>query len=417
MSLETLLKLAHYDPQVRAHGIQSLVSVGSEPFDELIDILVTSMADLEFTVVMAALSAIERLLESVNNGNITSEYKIIKALQEFSLNDNNDKNCRLYSIKVLTHFSTQHADLRLPSHNNKRLHDILFVSFSDLAICSFDPELRAAAFTLIATLHHIDTLLVKQAFTKSRLEDLADVVPDSACGVFVHGMEDEAEAVRLWCVRAVFAHTLVVPATSLLGQDEGATTVVVDCIVDAFLDDAASVRLHAVKTLTSICIIHRVKLDLDRADLTLQLLVDGDPEIRRAVRKLLQVTQLDEQEGVRAAFKAMSRAYSRHPSELEDLMLAAGKIGHNHALLIAVMLPLLLRIDSKYYVPQEPRVEDANYQMILCAILNAVSAASDTIVPSLPAFVFKQYHYMRAKYRPAVPPLLAISDFTNHHFT
>src|SRR5262249_23261989 len=154
------------------------------------------------------------------------------------------------------------------------------------------------------------------------------------------------------CIKAIFAHTLTAPLSLI--------EMVIDPIIDSFNDDAWSVRLHSVRTLTSIYIIHKMSLDEDRFDLIIHLLVDNECELRMAVCKLLQViTTLTNTECIRSLFKTLSRAYSKYPTDLEELVLTAGKIGFHHAQLIEAMIPGLLRLE-KYFVPVESRVEDPN---------------------------------------------------------
>lgn len=246
---------------------------------------------------------------------------------------------------------------------------------------------------MITGLQRIDALLIRQAFSKGRLEELADAVPDSACGLFVHGMEDEFERVRLACMRAIFCHTL----TASIAVIES----VVDPIIDAFNDDAASVRLAALQTLTSICIIHRVRLDAERVELSLHLLIDIQPEIRIAVQNLLSVALLSDPECIRLAFKGFGRCLLRYPDDVVLLMATSSKIGANHISFIIELIPSLLRID-KFFVPAEPRVEDSNYLLVLSALLNAVHADT-SIADHLPGFIFKQFHYIRAKHSHCIP--------------
>lgn len=413
MSLDYLLELAHYDPQCRVHGIQSLLMMTEESITDRVECCINGLNDLEPSVVKACLNSIEHFKEEIFiNGHIDVQNTIILSLQSFALNEHNDRECRLVSINVLLQYAQNAVNLRLPAYQNRRLHDVLFVAFSETAVCSLDTDLRQASFTLLTNLHHIDVLLLKQAFIKSRLPELVEAVPDGACGVFLHGLEDEMERVRLQCIKCIFQHTLVNNKESDVDQ------LVVDTIIDSFLDDSSLVRLSAVKTLTSICIIHRVKLDTDRGELTMQLLVDQSEEIRKAVRTLLQVCILDGEECVREAFKAMTRAYSLYPQEANELVLIGGKIGQNHVQLVTALIPQLLRMKEAGGVDGamllvEPRVEDHNYQVVLSAVLNACSVDPPLVCPHLPAFIFKQYHYLRAKHRASVPCLLHLPDFQN----
>jgi hypothetical protein len=347
------------------------------------------------------LTQLEALLERISVDLVKTVHDVLLKLV---VGEVEAKECRLEGVAVLSKLALLHPDLRLPTLKNKRLHDLLFISFCELAVCDSDQDIRCAAFTLVSALQQVDILLVKQSLSKARLEELVTAVPDSACGAFVHGMEDEFERVRVSCMKAIFRHTLTAHQTIV--------DVVVDPIADSFNDDAASVRLAAVRTLTSICIIHRVRLDLDRAEFTLHLLVDADPEIRAAVRSLLQVCMLQDEECVKAAFKAFIRALPRHPSELDELMVAIGKIGCNHAHIMATLVPTLLRME-KYNVITEPRLEDVNYLLVLVAVLNATRQEPDFLISRLPSFIFKQYHYVRAKFPTACPSLLDISVFAD----
>jgi hypothetical protein len=396
MDIQTLLQLTSFNPCIRIKGIKDILD--RHGFDSIFDILLRSLADVNDDVVLVfifcSLQETLKLIRKNLNGAIeTRNVELLwDSVGPLIRNKYLRRIIRIECFGVLAALAFHASEIRLKS-SDKRLHDIMFISACDICICDVDEIIRMESFNLITGLQRIDALLIAQAISKSRLDELVDSVSDSFCGLFVHGMEDEFECVRLACMRAIFAHTLA--------THQSVIEKAVDPVIDAFNDDSSAVRLSALKTLTSICIIHRVRLDLEQIELSLHLLVDPDPDIREAVRNLLAIVIFTDVECVRLAFKGFARSLAKFQDELAALVMCSGKIGRNHSRLICELIPSLLRLE-KFYLPTEPRVEDQNYLVVLSAILNALFA-DPNLAEYLPTFISKQYHYVHASFPSAIP--------------
>ena len=206
-------------------------------------------------------------------------------------------------------------------------------------------------------------MILLQTISKESIITLEDdQVPWSACGAFIHGLEDEFEAVRCATIRNIkwfrdiYQSIGSIFTLALCSREFSAKAT--DYIIDAFNDESDNVRILSVRTLHGICLVHRVLLGTEHLESTLCLLDDVHPDFRSAVRSLLQVAFLKEDEGVVRTIKCLGAASLRHPEDMDDVFFTFAKIGTNNAELVSRVIPSLIKVD-RYFMISEPRVEDS----------------------------------------------------------
>ena len=380
--LEGLLLLSHHDPHQRIVGLSMI--------DDH-EIILNCLDDLEDAVVLHALT---RLKQCILDTCVDAAALVHNRLTSVITDPCYSVSVRISCIDALKALINAH-DVRIPTRGNKRLHDLVFIDICDLAICDFEPDIRRAGFELIADLKQVDNLLLKQAFAKGRIDDLADLVPDSACGLFVHGMEDEYERVRVACMRAMDAH---LPRDVL-------NPLIIDPLIDGFNDDSSTIRLQSVKLLTKIAKQYSIALEEENAEALASLLVDDERVVRTSVHELIAIVRLGSVACLNAIFRWFTRTVLFYPKEHGDLVRLAYNLGITHPLFVCEMIPTWLRLE-KYYKPPELRVEDANYLLVLSCIFGAYSVNPNMVGDCLPSHITsKHYWYIRGLYPDVIPSI------------
>ncbi|KAJ3291091.1 Integrator complex subunit 4 [Borealophlyctis nickersoniae] len=178
-------------------------------------------------------------------------------------------------------------------------------------------------------------------------EDLR-LLDAAVCGAFVHGLEDEFEAVR-------------------------------QAAVDMFNDEMANVRLNSIHTLHKIANRWTVKLNDTQLETLLMVFQDASAVVRVAAYQMLGLMKLENSNALDTLLTPLSQNLVRFPADEESIYSSLRDIGDRNAQLVEPkLIQRLLRIDPKY-LPKE-------------------NALDDKCLQYLPSYVLRQQLYVRDKF-------------------
>ncbi|KAJ3107330.1 hypothetical protein HK100_003607 [Physocladia obscura] len=142
------------------------------------------------------------------------------------------------------------------------------------AIAGATPSIRAQALSRLALTVRIEPAFdfwLEQSLSKEQLRQRQQQsIPSSACGVFIHGCEDEFEIVRIAAVGVIRLHAMC----ELSLQSQNFAIAAFDFLIDMFNDEMQRVRLTAIRNLKRIG--HRFPLFLNENQLQTMLLALDD---------------------------------------------------------------------------------------------------------------------------------------------
>lgn len=230
-------------------------------------------------------------------------------------------------------------------------------------------------------------LLSKEASTPTLVDDDKELrLPWSFCGSCIIALEDEFEMVRLAAIRAL----------AKLSRDRKFAEKAFDFFVDSFQDESAVVRIASFTELSVVLDTHAMVVPLGHFESILSHLDDTEAEARSSVRRLVAVSRICDEESLVKLFRCVSFALSKYSTEAEEYFRELAAFGKLNSTLIGESLVRIMKT-SKFYIIPEPKIEDITYTVRLVAVLAALWARQE-LDSGIPAFVYRHYHYLKAKY-------------------
>lgn len=224
-------------------------------------------------------------------------------------------------------------------------------------------------------------------------KDSSDVdLPWSYCGNFIIALEDEFRIVRLAAVQAMCVFSLA----SLRFAN-----CALSFFVDSFQDENNKVQVASFAALKEIYQRHQLVVPASHLEAILSHLDDNEPETRKVVCDLLAVVGVHDLEGLLRLVRCVPLALNKYPQEGPIFVRMLLAFGNRNSQLVSQAAPRLLKID-KFFLNPEPKIEDAGYLVRLVVILAALGVLPE-MEHALPDYVFRHYHYLRAKYPKEMP--------------
>lgn len=278
----------------------------------------------------------------------------------------------------------------LTSRPFKRLavsHIVLVLT--GIAIGDVDKHTRALACRLL-TLQRAENQLILPLLNK----DCSEVdLPWSFCGNFIIALEDEFRLVRLAAIQAMRSFALA--------SGEFADKAL-ECFVDSLQDENNKVRVASFAALVEIYQAHQSSFaPLSHLEAILSHLDDHEAETRHVVRELLAHVRIHELEGLLRLVRCVPLAMNRHPQEGSRFVAMLVAFGGRNSGVVYQGAQRLLKVD-KFFMNPEPRIEDLGYLVRLIVILAAMDDQHE-MEAAVPSYVFRHYHYLRAKYPAEIP--------------
>jgi len=265
--------------------------------------------------------------------------------------------------------------------------DLAFNSMCE-RVNDIDIPTRIIACEALGQLHFARLDLLRMSLDKQGMNEK----DWCAAGAFVIALEDQFMAVRMAAMASLIQ---IVLARAELAADARAL------IIDTFNDEAQEVRQLAIEGLHDICAKHRLQFDMSHLESVFCLLDDANPDLRHASRRLLQVLALSDTESVLRTVRCLFAALKKYSADLKSVCECLKAIGEGQSGLVAACVPVLLKID-RFYLMQEPRVEDLYYQLKMLLLYNA-AARNPQLAQDLPAYAYKHYTYFRLRFHPFTP--------------
>ncbi|KAJ3046968.1 Integrator complex subunit 4, partial [Rhizophlyctis rosea] len=192
----------------------------------------------------------------------------------------------------------------------------------------------------------------------------------SACGAFIHGLEDEFVAVRL-------------------------------AGVDMFNDEMLAPRLASLHALQQVSTKYDVVVGDDRVETVCMVLHDADANVRAESYKLFGLVTFDSKATLETLLEQLRHNLVRFPGDVDMVYECARRVGgKNCGLVDKHLIDKLLKIDRRF-LPREIAIEDrehiANLVLILSAIQRLPNEQMREVVKLLPEYVKWQALYLKGK--------------------
>lgn len=104
-------------------------------------------------------------------------------------------------------------------------------------------------------------------------------------------------------------------------------------LVDMFNDEIDTVRVCAINSLYKI---GKIIFDEDQLHIVLKTMEDTDIAARKAIYKLLQVSNIDDTSNVQMVLMSLLTNMERFPEDIKNVYECCKKIGANHPYLIGM---------------------------------------------------------------------------------
>ncbi|KAJ3068926.1 hypothetical protein HDU98_007965 [Podochytrium sp. JEL0797] len=263
-----------------------------------------------------------------------------------------------------------------------------------LAIASPHPQDRSAAFQQMGALLFSQSSFAFQRQTLSKTVLPHSGVASAACGAFVHGCEDEFEAVREAAVGAI-GQTAI--------QSLEFATIALDSLVDMFNDEMQLVRLTSITWLKRIALQFLMHLNQNQLLTMLLALDDVNPEMRHVGYEIMGIFRVKTAESIETQISHLNRNMKRFPKDRILIFKCFRDIGANHPRLIDGLKDVLLKLDRRF-LPKEIDLDNLAHIANLIMIFNA-GFSDPTVLQSIPDYAFKQAVFLKAKYPDCFPSM------------
>jgi integrator complex subunit 4 len=223
-------------------------------------------------------------------------------------------------------------------------------------------------------------------------DDASSLMASGACGAFIHGFEDEYLEVRGPSVEAMCK--LAVDSPELAAKS-------IDFLVDMFNDEIETVRLKAIRAVTSIS--HYILLRDDQIDVVLSIIEDGSFDVRELLKDLLATCKLATKIGLKKTAQALFQNLRKYPGDKHSIWRCFQNLGRNHSKFVMSLIPYLVTLHP-FMDFTEPDMNDIYYASSLIMIFNGLKENS-SILPLLPYYILNHYFYLKLKLPDLIPSI------------
>ncbi|XP_077250685.1 ARM repeat superfamily protein isoform X2 [Tasmannia lanceolata] len=251
-----------------------------------------------------------------------------------------DELVRLSAVRVIGEWGHMLGNANPDVYNQGHL-DAVFVRLCSMAR-DMSMVIRVEAFLSLGKVRQVSEDILLQTLSKKILgitknrKSLHKCPPkefisliSSASGAFVHGLEDEFYEVR----RA---------ACNSLGMLTIFSTKFADgslhLLMDILNDDTTVVRLKTLNTMFYMASYDLLRVQESHMHTFLNVLVDIDPLIRCAARKLLQVMKLPDVEMFKSSINGLLTNLETYPEDEVEIFCVLYHIGKNHVDFSAIFM-------------------------------------------------------------------------------
>lgn len=277
----------------------------------------------------------------------------------------------------------------------------VFAEFSFTKICERVNDLsianRIRACEALGCFHDLDLGLLNLSLDKQGKRE-GDWC---AAGAFVIALEDQFMTVRSAAIKSLLKISLARPEFAFNAKA---------LIIDTFNDEAHEVRQLAIEALHDISAEHPLEFDITHLESVLCLLDDGTASLRHVTRRLLHVFRFPDTESLLRTVRCLYSAVKKYSEDLEEICECLAAIGRNQAQLAAACLPPMLKLD-RFYMMQEPRVDDLYYGLKMILLYNAATVVTE-LAEEFPAFSYKHYTYFQLAFPRHIP---SFRSHPRHH--
>ncbi|KAI8826595.1 uncharacterized protein EV422DRAFT_3079 [Fimicolochytrium jonesii] len=211
----------------------------------------------------------------------------------------------------------------------------------------------------------------------------------ATCGAFVHGMEDEFEAVRNNAVDAL---------TTLSMHRVELAKVAISFFVDMFNDEAESVRLNAITSFHTLAQTQPITLSMENVKTMAMVFQDGCADVRAAAHRFIGAVRAATPTVAKQILDVLSAGIRRFPEDKLSIYACLQGFGRMNTDIVDAQLGAILKLDKRF-LPKQPDIEDIEYIGRLICVLNADKDQS----LKFPRFVYQHALYLQGKYPQFLP--------------
>ncbi|KAI9209747.1 armadillo-type protein [Polychytrium aggregatum] len=445
-SMDTLIHkliwlLASPAPTVRSLCVSLLASITKLPSSRSVigtmslekldpatvqDICAEFMGDEAVVVRASALKALITLAES---GLIITKERYLKVAH---LASDESKTVRMSAIHLMWILVNSHPHAGIPGNDAVKMANHAFLKLSDMMVSDAVPEIRARACGLLGTFRQINENFLLQTLNKEMMSNLqslkrkrggkgdsgkskkgsnrlaisepqlelkiemdeANLLESSACGAFIHGLEDEFEEVRSVCVDSICELSI---------WSEHFALRALDYLVDMFNDEMQKVRLNSIHSLRKIAQRHAITLNSNQLQSVSLALQDASRIVREAAHKMLSSLKFNHVKQLLALRTSLEQNLARFPRDRPSIYQCLSELGRNNPECTEALISVFLRIDDRF-LPQEIAMEDPQHIGNIIMIFSA-AAVRASILSTLPKYTFSHLAFVRQKFPDFVPSL------------
>ncbi|CAG8599833.1 41547_t:CDS:10 [Gigaspora margarita] len=218
------------------------------------------------------------------------------------------------------------------------------------------------------------------------------ILKSSACGAFIHGLEDAYQDVRNAAIDSI---------CQLCMHNEKFSKRSIEFLVDMFQDEIDFVRLNSIKSLHKIGTQYPIELDSELLQITLSVLNDADPMVRESTHGMLGVAKLKSPDLIPIFIKSLLASMARYPEDQLSIYQCFRRVGSTHGDYIERFVPKFFKIESSY-ISKEINQNAPEHVGHLILAFNA-SISNPKILSMLPAYTNRHYEYLRIKFPQCFP--------------
>ncbi|TPX48245.1 hypothetical protein SeMB42_g00699 [Synchytrium endobioticum] len=419
-----IMKLVDADPHTRTLALALCLALTTTPdkvhlpFDQIsIQHLALSFLDDDHGGVrVASLKALYHL--HLMDMYLQPEYyrKISKLTR-----DDDEPDVRMQAMTMLWAIAHKYPDYDLDASRNGialwTIENDAFMRFCEMAMDS-EEHIRAKAMNYIGTFRHVREAFILQTLSKQSITSFKRPAPQvqvmvrvgkdvdyidnnerlieiSACGAFIHGLEDQYPIVRNAAIDAMCE--LSCQASNSARFAEG----VVTFLIDMFNDEDETVRQNAVSSLFKLSHEKKVILNLKELESLKLILQDAQPSVRQSALDMLGNVVVDTVQTFTKLHMLMVNHIGQRALDRDFVYRCLKKLGQSHPIFVRALLNTMFALDDRY-IAQEKFMDEPSHVGNVILTYNAMSVAQSLSL-DLPSYILRHYPYYRDSFPDCVP--------------
>ncbi|CAG8494207.1 2471_t:CDS:10 [Acaulospora morrowiae] len=225
------------------------------------------------------------------------------------------------------------------------------------------------------------------------------LLKSNVCGAFIHGLEDAYQDVRNAAIDSI---------CQLCMYNQKFSKKSVEFLVDMFQDEIDSVRLNSINSLHKIGVKYPIELDSELLQITVGVLNDTDPMVRKSTHGMLGVAKLKSQELIPQFVDFLISSMNKYPEDQLSIYRCFKNVGLAHGDYIEYYVPMFFKMESTY-ISREIKQNDPQHIGNLILAFNA-STTNPKILSMLPDYAGRHYEYLRIKFPDCFPDVNISGD-------